>query len=137
MPRKNFEIIAYHESKGPRSKAMAKKWSKMLKTGYNNRNQVGLKSMHYTLKARAGGGDKTQCPTRRFIQDYFSRQHRQQTHKRAKKVDDVIQSVIPNRANQIIQVDYCCFFWETGGIDDVRGKGPIVEDQVEGEPILK
>ena len=137
MPRKNFEIISYYEAEGPRSKAMAKKWLKMLETEYNNGNQVGLKSMYYTLKARAAGGDKSEYPTRRFIQDYLSRQHRQQTHKRAKKVDDTIQSVIPNRPNQIIQIDYCYFFWETDGVDDARGKGPIKEDQVEGEPIIK
>ena len=86
--------------------------------------------MFYTLKARADSrrGD---YPTRRFIEDFLNRQQRHQVFKQTKKKTDTIQSVVANRPNQLLQVDYLYFWWSHDGVEDERGEGPI---DTEGQP---
>jgi hypothetical protein len=47
---------------------------------------------------------------------------------------DTIQSVVTNRPQQLLQVDYCYFWWSHDGIEDARGKGPIDTEGQPGKP---
>ena len=100
MPRTNFDIIEYYQRVEP---AKADRWLRMLNREYGeNKNHVGVKKMYYTLKAR----DRENHPTRRFIEDFLNRQERFQVFKQNRKKVDTIQSVVTNRPQQLLQVDY-------------------------------
>ena len=55
----------------------------------------------------------------------MNRQQRHQVFKTTKKKTDTISSVIVNRPNQLIQVDYLYFWWSSNNVTDQRGDGPI------------
>ena len=121
MPRKNFNIIEWYQETQPE---LAKRWLKLLEKEYDSGNQVGLKTMYYTLKARADG-DKSKYPTRRFIEDFLNRQKSYQVNKRTTSKSDTISSIIAHRPNSIIQFDYMYMYWSTDGGFAPRKEGPI------------
>ena len=121
MPRKHFNIIEFYQDTQPE---VARKWLKILEKEYEDGNKVGLKTMYYTLKARADG-DKTKYPTRRFIEDFLNLQESHQTNKRTSNKRDVISSVIAHRPNSIMQFDYMYMYWPKDGTIAPRKDGPV------------
>ena len=125
MPEEHFDIISYYKNGTRDQKDKHKLWIKLLNDMYDKqKNRIGMAKMYKVLQA--ANPEPGAYPTKRFIKNYLNQQHdnqvRKQTHSNC---NDVIRSVITQRPNQIIMVDYLYFYWES---DDMRGDGPIDDD---------
>ena len=69
------------------------------------------------------------------MSDFIDRQGFSQKHKRVKTKSDSIQAVLASRPNQLMQVDYCYFYWANDGVDDERKTGPIDESKLSGKEL--
>ena len=125
MPEEHFNVMDYYKNGTQDQRKKHKLWSALLDDMYDdNLNRIGMAKMYKVLQA--ANPEPGAYPTKRFIKDYLSRQHDNQIRKQGhSNRQDVISSVITQRPNQIIMVDYLYFYWES---NDLRGKSPIDSD---------
>ena len=125
MPEEHFDVMSYYENGTQDQQDKHERWVKLLDDMYDKKlNRIGMAKMYKVLQA--ANPEPGAYPTKRFIKDYLSRQHDNQIRKQGhSNRQDVISSVITQRPNQIIMVDYLYFYWES---NDLRGKGPIDSD---------
>eukprot|EP01050_Picozoa_sp_SAG11_P013044 SAG11_NODE_1495_length_4799_cov_1881.608723_3_plen_522_part_00 len=122
-----YNTIEYYENGTQDQKESADDWLEKLNETYNiNKNKVGAKKLYQVLKLLYPEDNKH--PTKRFVNDYLRRQGDHQINKETKKKADVIGSIVANRPNSHLQVDYCYFFWSADGVEDERGEGPVDEE---------
>ena len=127
MPEEHFNVMDYYKNGTQDQRKKHKLWSALLDDMYDdNLNRIGMAKMYKVLQA--ANPEPGAYPTKRFIKDYLNRQHDNQVRKQPHSNNqDVIRSVITQRPNQIIMVDYLYFYWEA---NDLRGKGPIDDDDI-------
>lgn len=120
-----MDMISYYENgaqrksdKRPRADAQkykdaAKRYLVMLdKAYYKDDNARGVQALYWLLKSEHedDGDHPKKYPPRRFVKDWLSQQATHQVTKRKKGISKTIQSIILNRPNELIQVDYVYMF---------------------------
>ena len=113
MPEEHFDIISYYKNGTRDQKDKHKLWIKLLNDMYDKqKNRIGMAKMYKVLQA--ANPEPGAYPTKRFIKNYLNQQHDNQVRKQPhSNRNDVIRSVITQRPNQIIMVDYLYFYWES------------------------
>ena len=128
------DIIDYYEDDGPSTGTAQQKqayqdraedWMEKLKAEfYDNANPLGRRGMYLVLKRKHPGDN--QYPTKRFVGAWLRRQISNQVNRVAPKKAPNIQSVIVNKPNDLIQVDYMYFFRHITG-------APLIDGDEEGQ----
>jgi hypothetical protein len=131
------DIINYYEDGGLSTgtaqqkqayKDWAEDWMKKLKTEfYDNANPLGRQGMYLVLKRKHPGDN--QYPTKRFVGAWLRRQISNQVNRVAPKKAPSIQSVIVNKPNDLIQVDYMYFFRHITGDPLIDGDEEMTDAQ--------
>ena len=102
----------------PNPKAQAYKdasrdYKRMLRAEYYDEdNPRGAQSLYYILKVKhPDDGDHPRAhPPKRYVTEWVGRQGKSQVYKKKKGKAKAIQSVIVNKPNELLQVDYVYFF---------------------------
>ena len=102
----------------PNPKAQAYKdasrdYKRMLRAEYYDEdNARGAQSLYYILKVKHpdDGAHPREHPPKRYVTEWVGRQGKNQVYKKKKGKAKAIQSVIVNKPNELLQVDYVYFF---------------------------
>eukprot|EP01050_Picozoa_sp_SAG11_P020620 SAG11_NODE_3509_length_2404_cov_725.840347_3_plen_281_part_00 len=123
----NYNTVEYYLNGTAEQKDKADDWLDKLNEVYHEKkNKVGARKLYQVI--RLIYPDIGEHPTKRFVYDYLKRQMDHQLNKEGKKSRDVIGSIVANRPNSHLQVDYLYFFWDTDGVEDARKVGPFNEE---------
>ena len=123
----NYNTVEYYLNGTAEQKDKADDWLDKLNEVYHEKiNKVGARKLYQVL--RLVYPTVGEHPTKRFVYDYLKRQMDHQLNKEGKKKVDVIGSIVANRPNSHLQVDYLYFFWDTDGVEDARNVGPFNEE---------
>jgi hypothetical protein len=131
------DIIDYYEDGGPSTgtaeqkkahKDWAEDWMKKLNAEfYDNANPLGRQGMYLVLKRKFRGDNE--YPTKRFVGAWLRRQISNQVNRVAPKKAPSIQSIIVNKPNDVIQVDYMYFFRHITGAPLIDGDEEMTDAQ--------
>jgi hypothetical protein len=131
------DIIDYYEDGGPSTgtaeqkkahKDWAEDWMKKLNAEfYDNANPLGRQGMYLVLKRKFRGDNE--YPTKRFVGAWLRRQISNQVNRVAPKKAPSIQSIIVNKPNDLIQVDYMYFFRHITGAPLIDGDEEMTDAQ--------
>ena len=98
--------------KGQAYKDASRDYKRMLRAEYYDEdNARGAQSLYYILKVKHpdDGDHPRDHPPKRYVTEWVGRQGKNQVYKKKKGKAKAIQSVIVNKPNELLQVDYVYF----------------------------